>query len=131
MGATVTVEYFDIGEPVDIPVPPPDQVASLDDLLGDLFGDLEGFLDDFDLGEPGAGGPGIEEFFGDLEEGLGEELEEFFGGTLPPPPGDQPGQQTPGAPSPDPPEDGPGTPGSGPPPAEDDRAPTTASTLEI
>jgi hypothetical protein len=40
--ATVTIEYFDFGEPVDIEVPSPDEVTPFAEVLGAFGGALEG-----------------------------------------------------------------------------------------
>lgn len=71
--ATVTVEYFDIGAPVDIEVPSEDETVALDDLFGDLLGGFE---------LPDLGGFGSEELgdlFGELGDTIPETLDDLGG----------------------------------------------------
>jgi hypothetical protein len=68
---SLTVEFFDIGEPVDVQIPPEEEVTSLDELFGGLFS--EDGLGGLELPE------GLEDFSMDDLEGLFEE----FGAQVP------------------------------------------------
>lgn len=84
---SVTMEFFDLGAPVDIQPPSPDQVSEFDDLFGGLGGAMiDGFgaLDELDLDGLGLEGLGLDDLdldsldLGGLDlDGLFEGLEDF------------------------------------------------------
>jgi hypothetical protein len=94
---SVSVEFFDIGEDVNIEVPGDDEVVSVDELTPErLLDGLGGLLDDFDfdLDSMLDGLDGLADDF-DLDSMM-EQLEDFLGdGTTPSDPG------TPSTPAPD------------------------------
>jgi hypothetical protein len=67
----LTVEFFDIGEPVDAQVPPAEEVTSLDQLMDDLLGSLPESFQDFSMDDLEAM---LEDFGADLPDSL-EDLE--------------------------------------------------------